>query len=215
MVVQGIPPVVAEKFVQKYSLVELGLDSITGLPMRHFFQTHLECVLQLGHSAMVVMGDVCGLHTMNTKLGRNGGNQALITAGETLAQVNAMGYAYRTGGDEFATIADRPLSTGDHVTDTELQKSLEEEFKAKLAQALGTTATAIPSRVGLVITRSIIRPGDDYIECLKQMEEYLEATKPLKRREHFAGRPRWRRAAMEIGRLLFRFGSGEELERLL
>ena len=84
-------------------------DSLTGLPNREHLNEQLKEELEKaqkeGHTGAVLFIDLDDLKTINDTLGHQYGDDLIIQSGSILvAEIKALGFVARIGGDEFVVI---------------------------------------------------------------------------------------------------------------
>ena len=125
--------------------IQIDTDALTGLYSRYAYSQALKTYGMdvLPSDLAIFILDINGLKQVNDNLGHDAGDELIIGAAECVKKVlNGMGRCYRTGGDEFAVLAN--LSR-------EEAKDLAERFKQEAAQWHGEQVQSLHMAVGYAL----------------------------------------------------------------
>ena len=148
-------------------------DSLTGLPNRRAFHTHVGREIDGGGGFALVLCDMDNLKRLNDTHGHEAGDEALqLLAAALQSQLRRSDEAYRIGGDEFAVI----LPAANRLDAERVVRRLRDA----VARRVLASGDAIDASFGV----SIYQPGDDPERLLARADEALYQAK--RRREESA-----------------------------
>jgi len=148
-------------------------DSLTGLPNRRAFDSHVGREIDSGAGFALVLCDMDNLKTLNDTRGHEAGDEALqLLAAALQSQLRRSDEAYRVGGDEFAVI----LPAANRLDAERVVRRLRDAVAGRLLES----GDPIDASFGV----SVYQPGDDPERLMVRADEALYRAK--RRREESA-----------------------------
>jgi diguanylate cyclase (GGDEF)-like protein len=159
-------------------------DPLTGVPNRRLLADRLDQALvrarRQDHKVAVLALDLDGFKRVNDTLGHNVGDQVLICVVERIrARLRASDTLARTGGDEFAVLAEGPDRQGAKVLAWSLQTTFAEPFE------LHGKSVSVGASIGVAVCPDDGRTAD---ELLTAADKSMYLAKSMRKRKRPAGR---------------------------
>jgi diguanylate cyclase (GGDEF)-like protein len=150
-------------------------DSLTGLPNRRAFDTHVLREIEGGVCFALVLCDMDNLKNLNDTHGHEAGDEALqLLAAALQSQLRRSDEAYRIGGDEFAVI----LPAANRLD--------AERVVRRLRNAVGGRMLASGDAIDASFGVSVYEPGDDPERLVGRADEALYQVKRRREEESAA-----------------------------